>query len=57
MFTLFASTARLLHPAMQARRNDPVRQLMERAGARAGQNPRQARELRQAAQAWLRVIR
>jgi hypothetical protein len=30
---------------------------MEGAEARAGQNPRQARELRQAAQAWLRVIR
>ena len=39
------------------RSEDPVRQLMERAGARAGHNPRQARELREAAFAWLRVVR
>ena len=58
MFTLFASIARLLAPAQGDQRPiDPVRRLMERAEARAGQNPRQARELRQAAQAWLRVIR
>jgi hypothetical protein len=32
-------------------------QLFERAGTRAGRNPRQAHELRQAAAAWLRVVR
>ena len=58
MYTLIASIARLLAPVQGDQRSiDPVRRLMERAEARAGQNPRQARELRQAAQAWLRVIR
>jgi hypothetical protein len=46
-----------LFPAPAEAGADPARQLMERAGARAGHNPRQARELRQAAQAWLRVVR
>ena len=34
-----------------------AQQLMERAEARAGRNPRQALELRRAAYAYLRVIR
>jgi hypothetical protein len=34
-----------------------ARQLMENAGARAGRNPRQARELRRAASAYLSVVR
>jgi len=34
-----------------------ARQLMERAGDRAGRNPHQARELRRAAFAYLRVVR
>ena len=34
-----------------------ARQLMERAGDRAGRNPRQARELRRAAFAYLSVVR
>jgi hypothetical protein len=34
-----------------------ARQLMERGQARAGSNPRQARELRTAALAYLSVIR
>ncbi|WP_341908839.1 hypothetical protein [Polaromonas sp. YR568] len=34
-----------------------AQQLMERAEARAGRNPRQARELRRAAYAYLSVIR
>jgi len=33
------------------------RQLFESAGGRAGSNPCQARELRRAAQAYLRVVR
>jgi len=37
--------------------SSPPQQLMERAGARAGQNPHQASELRQAALDWLRVVR
>ena len=50
MSTLFASFARLLS-ATPAVRGGPALLLMERAEARAGQNPRSARELRQAAQA------
>ncbi|WP_395056345.1 hypothetical protein [Polaromonas sp.] len=34
-----------------------ARQLMERAGDRAGRNPRHARELRRAAFAYLSVVR
>ena len=34
-----------------------AQQLMQRAGARAGTDPRQARELRHAALAYLSVIR
>jgi hypothetical protein len=34
-----------------------ARQLMESAGDRAGRNPRQARELRRAAFAYLSVVR
>jgi hypothetical protein len=33
------------------------RDLMERAGANAGRDPRQSQELREAAQAYLRVVR
>jgi hypothetical protein len=58
MSSLFAPLARWLHPqAVPASTLDPLQHLMERAGARAGHSPQQARELRQAASAWLRVIR
>jgi hypothetical protein len=57
MYTLFATLLRSLSPSATAVRRDPVQQLMERAGARAGHNPRQSRELREAAYAWLRVVR
>jgi hypothetical protein len=36
---------------------DVARQLMERAQARAGRDPRQAQELRSAARAYLSVVR
>lgn len=57
MFTLISLLSRVLRdePATQDRQSP--RQLMERAGARAGHDPRDARELRAAASAWLRVIR
>lgn len=55
MYALFAQMARFLSaappPAGIARR------LLESAGARAGHSPEQARELRRAACAYLRVVR
>ncbi|WP_372827737.1 hypothetical protein [Polaromonas sp.] len=43
------------HPTAPA--SGVARQLMESAGDRAGRNPRQARELRRAAFAYLSVVR
>lgn len=57
MYPLLASLARLFRHPTAATPHDPVQRLLEQAGARAGRNPRQARELRQAACAWLRVVR
>ncbi|MFL6692850.1 MAG: hypothetical protein ACJ8GO_07820 [Ramlibacter sp.] len=57
MFAFLAPLARLLQPQDANATLDPVQNLMERAGARAGQDPHQAHELRQAAAAWMRVIR
>jgi len=57
MSPLLAPLARLLQPQGASAARDPLQQLMERAGARAGHDPHQARELREAAAAWLRVIR
>jgi len=57
MFSFLAPLARRPQPPAPGATLDPVQDLMERAGARAGQNPQQARELRQAAAAWMRVIR
>lgn len=37
--------------------NDVAYQLLERAGARAGRDPQAAAELRNAANAYLRVVR
>lgn len=57
MYPLLAQFLRLL-PAKRADRHTSIaRGLMERAGARAGTNPRQARELRQAALAYISVVR
>jgi hypothetical protein len=36
---------------------EPARRLMESAGARAGQHPSEAQELRDAARAYLSVVR
>jgi hypothetical protein len=57
MFAFLAPLARLLQPQDAGATLDPVQNLMERAGARAGHDPHQAYELRQAAAAWMRVIR
>jgi hypothetical protein len=57
MYTLFATLARLLPAARTSSAGGVPRTLMESAEARAGTNPRQAHELRQAAFAYLRVVR
>jgi len=57
MTALFAQIARFFLPYPGQFAIGGPQQLMERAEARAGQNPRQARELRRAARAWLSVVR
>jgi len=58
MYVLFSQIARFFRalppPSAQA---DVARKLMESAEARAGSNPQQAQELREAAFAYLRVVR
>ena len=58
MYRLISRIARLL-PAMQpaAFQDDVAHKLMERAEVRAGRHPHQAQELRNAACAYLRVVR
>lgn len=57
MFSLFSLIARLLRPAAIQNPADPAAVLMERADSCLGQDPRHAEELRQAARAWLSVVR
>lgn len=58
MYSLFASLIRLLPVAAPAEHREGVaQQLMHSAEARAGTNPRQAQELRDAAVAYLSVVR
>jgi hypothetical protein len=58
MHALFTQIAHLLPAAAPAALEAGVaRKLMESAGARAGSDPWQARELRDAALAYLRVVR
>jgi len=54
MYPVFTSLARLFSLPGVAPAADPVQRLLEQA---AGRGPNQAVELRQAAAAWLRVIR
>lgn len=58
MFTLFAQIARLLSstPAV-CDAAGPARQLMDSADACAGNSPHHAQELREAAYAYLSVVR
>lgn len=55
MYTLLAQIARLVSSAPAP--SGVARRLMESAGSRAGHSPEQARELRRAACAYLRVVR
>ncbi|HSV36889.1 MAG TPA: hypothetical protein VLI46_15110 [Ramlibacter sp.] len=58
MYTLFALLARWLQRGTGTPVSGGVaRRLLESAGARAGSDPRQAHELREAASAYLRVVR
>lgn len=59
MYTLFASIARLLTtaPAVLNEEKSFSRQLMDRADACAGTSPHHAQELREAAYAYLSVVR
>ncbi len=59
MFSLFSRIVRRLSAIAPAAAplQGVAQHLMERAEARAGRNPRQARELRRAAYAYLSVIR
>jgi len=54
MYPVLTSIARLFSLPGTAPATDPVQRLLEQA---AGRGPNQAIELRQAAAAWLRVIR
>ena len=56
MSSLFAWFRSLNIPA-DARSASPAAALMSSAGDRAGRDAEQARELRRAASAWLRVVR
>jgi hypothetical protein len=55
MYTLLAQIARFMSPAPAPA--GVARRLLESAEARAGHSPQQARELRRAAFAYLRVVR
>lgn len=58
MYSLFAQIARFFPARPPAVRQPGIaRKLMESAGARAGSDPRQAQQLREAAFAFLRVVR
>ena len=58
MYALFSLIARFLPAfAPPLPTAGVARRLMESAEARAGSNPQQAQELRQAAYAYLRVVR
>lgn len=57
MFPFIAQIARLIPAQAGSQDNGVAHQLMERAEATAGQDPHRAQELREAASAFLRVVR
>lgn len=57
MYTLFAQIARFFTPATPAADDGIAQQLMESADLRAGHSRHEAQELRDAAFAYLSVIR
>ncbi|WP_298933572.1 hypothetical protein [uncultured Ramlibacter sp.] len=56
MYAVFAQIVRLLQAAKPLR-NEVPHHLLERADVRAGRSPRHAQELREAAYAYLSVVR
>jgi len=57
MFSLLSLMFRFPRAVAGAEPANPAAALFESAESRAGQDPRQALELREAAAAWLRVVR
>lgn len=57
MFSLISLIVRSFRPVSGQNANSPASVLMESAESSVGRNPRHAQELREAASAWLRVVR
>ncbi len=57
MFSLLATVLRSLRLGAAKAPLSPAAALMESADSRVGYAPHQAQELREAASAWLRVVR
>lgn len=57
MFSLFQQLLNLFRSPVVLRPSSPAAALSQMASARAGTDPRHAQELREAASAYLRVIR
>lgn len=57
MFSLISLIARSFRPLSGQSTHSPASVLMESAESSAGRNPQHAQELREAASAWLRVVR
>ena len=57
MFSLISLIVRSFRPVSGQNTNSPASVLMESAESSVGRNPRHAQELREAASAWLRVVR
>lgn len=57
MFSLLSLMFRFPRAVAGAEPANPAAALFESAESRAGQDPQQALELREAAAAWLRVVR
>jgi len=57
MFSLFSLIVRSFRPVADRNAGSPASVLMESADSRVGLDPRHAHELREAASAWLRVVR
>lgn len=57
MFSLLSLLARSFEFSRDVASSSPAADLMEVADSRAGLDPHHAQELREAASAWLRVVR
>ena len=57
MFSLISLIVRSFRPMSGQNANSPASVLMESADSSVGRSPHHAQELREAASAWLRVVR